>query len=120
MAPVSGAWERRGSLAKGHLGPLSLLEALFARPGAQSRSMKDVHGGGTGCGVVGAAVTQRGQGTTGPLGQLVLPPAEFFLTFLLRLLSVSFTRQGKSRDCLGVTCRHSIMGRIFILQHPQS
>lgn len=38
--------------------------------------MKDVHGEGTGpdCGVVVAVLAQRGQGTPGPLGQLVVPP----------------------------------------------
>lgn len=49
------------------------------------------------------------------------PHLELFLTLLLlHLLSVSFTRQGKSRDCLGGTSRYSIMGRVLILQHPQS
>lgn len=39
--------------------------------GARSGRMRDVLGEGTGpgCGVVVAAVTQRGQGTPGPLGQ---------------------------------------------------
>lgn len=56
-------------LAKGHLGPLLILEAPFARAGTHSGRMKDVHGGGTSCGVVG-----RGQVTPGPLGQLVVGP----------------------------------------------
>lgn len=44
---------------------------------------------------------------------------ELFLTLLLHLLSASFTRQGKSR-LPGGYFKAFIMGRIFILQHPQS